>query len=169
MPAKMARFFIVTALAFLLLSCLEGVMFPTKFQMQAFYKNLLHVPPGQLKTFFGYFVTKIHTHVSLIGWVSSALMGMLYYLAPQIGGRERYCRWICYGNWSFHVAGLLLMTAGFHLIGVFGLASGFENGSAQFRAVAAPFRTLVATGGVLITGSALLFSYNMLRTLLAKD
>ncbi|ABA88106.1 hypothetical protein Pcar_0850 [Syntrophotalea carbinolica DSM 2380] len=169
MSSKLARYFIITALCFLLLSCLEGVMFPTKFQLQSLYKALLHVPPGKLKAFFGYFVTKIHTHVSLIGWVSSALMGILYHLAPQISGRERYLRWVGYGNWGCHVLGLLLLTAGFHLIGVFGLASGFDAGSPEFRAVAAPYRALVAAGGVLVTVSALLFSGNIMRTLLARD
>jgi heme/copper-type cytochrome/quinol oxidase subunit 1 len=169
MSSKLAKYFIISALCFLLLSCLEGVMFPTKFQMQSLYKTLLHVPPGKLKAFFGYFVTKIHTHVSLIGWVSSALMGILYHVAPQISGRERYLRWAGYGNWACHVLGLLLVITGFHLIGVFGLASGFDAGSPEFRAVAAPYRALVAAGGVLVTVSALLFSCNMLRTLLAKN
>jgi hypothetical protein len=96
-------------------------------------------------------------------------MGILYHVAPQISGRERYLRWAGYGNWACHVLGLLLVITGFHLIGVFGLASGFAAGSPQFRAVAAPYKTLVAAGGGLVTISALLFSCNMLRTLLAKN
>ncbi len=168
MTTKISKYFIVTSLAFFLLGCLEGLMFPTKFQMKSFYASLMHIPPEHLKAFFGYFVAKIHTHVNLIGWVGSALMGMLYYLAPQISGAERYRPWAAYANWGCQTAGVVLLALGFHLIGVFGLTSGHAPGSPEFRSVAAPFKMLVATGGVLITISALLFAYNMVRTLFAE-
>ena len=91
----------------------------------------------------------------------------LYYLAPQVSGAERYNRLAAYGNWGCHTAGVILMAFGFHLIGVFGLASGYNAGSPEFRAIAAPFKTLVSMGGILITVSAVLFIVNIGRTLLA--
>lgn len=60
------------------------------------------------------------------------------------------------------------MAAGFHLIGIVGLSAGLEAGSAKFRALAAPSRMLVTFGGILITVSAVLFAFNMLRTLSAS-
>ena len=167
MSTKIAKYFITSSLIFFIIGCVEGLMFPTKFQMQSVYTTVFHVPPEHLKTFFGYFVAKIHTHVNLIGWVGSALMGMLYYLAPQISGVERYRPWVAYSNWACQTAGVILLALGFHLTGVFGLASGHTAGSPEFRSVAAPFKMVVAAGGVLITVSALLFTYNMMKTLFA--
>ena len=165
MSPKIAKYFIASSLVFLMLGCLEGLMFPTKFQLTSFYTTVFHIPPEHLKAFFGYFVTKIHTHVNLVGWVGSTLMGVLYYLAPQISGVERFRPWAAYSNWACQTLGVILIALGFHLIGVFGLASGHAAGSPAFRSVAAPFKIIVVAGGVLVTVSALLFGYNMIRTL----
>lgn len=168
MSVKMAKYFIASALLFFLIGCIEGMMFPTKFQFQPFYSAVFQVPAEHIKSFFGHFVAKIHTHVNLIGWVGSALMGMLYFIAPQISGSERYTPWVAYANWGCQTAGVILLTVGFHLIGVFGLSSGFTAGSPEFRSVAAPFKRVVTAGGLLITTSALLFAYNMVRTLFGQ-
>ncbi len=165
MPAKISTYFILTSLFFFFIGCIEGIMFPTKFQFKAFYATLFHVPADQIKPFFAYFVTKIHTHVNLIGWLSSAVMGVLYFMVPQISGVERYNRWMAYGNWWGHTLGLLLVVIGFHLIGIFGLSSGFTAGSPEFRSVGAPYRMLVSAGGILITISTVLFICNMLMAL----
>ncbi len=168
MSTKIAKFFIASSLVFFLIGCIEGVMFPSKFQMQSVYTTVFHVSPENLKTFFGYFVAKIHTHVNLIGWVGSALMGMLYYLVPRISGVERYRPWAAYSNWACQTLGVILLALGFHLTGVFGLASGHPLGSPEFRSVAAPFKMIVTAGGVLITVSAFLLTTNMIRTLFAE-
>lgn len=168
MGKKISKYFIITALFFYFIGCIEGVMMPTKFLFKGLYTSLLHIPPDQLKSFFGYFVTKIHTHINLIGWSGSALMGILYYIAPLISGKERYIRWAAYTNWAGNTFGLILITIGFHLIGVFGLSSGFEVGSPQFRAVGTPYRNLVAAGGVLVLISTILFICNIIRTLFAS-
>ncbi len=117
----------------------------------------MHIPPEYLKPFFIDFVKKIHTHINLIGWVSSALMGILYYLVPQIQGDERYRVWACYANFWCHIAGIVLLCAGFHLIGTFGLTTGFAHGITEFRKAVTPFKPIVITGGLLIITSAFLF------------
>jgi hypothetical protein len=164
----MAKLFIASSLVFFILGCIEGMMFPTKFQFQSLYAATFHVSPEHIKSFFGHFVAKIHTHVNLIGWVGSALMGILYYIVPQISGVQRYRTLAAYGNWACQITGIVLLTMGFHLIGIFGLASGYPAGSEGFRTVAAPFKLLVILGGVLITVSALLFAFNMIGTLFGK-
>jgi len=169
MPEKMAKMFIVTSLFFLLFCCIEGLMFPLKFHLKSICATLFHIPGDQIKAFFGYFVSKIHTHVGLIGWMSASLMGILYYLAPKISGRHQYLSWASWGNWGCHTAGVLILIVGFHMIGILGLASGFAPGSVEFRAAAALGKQFVVAGGILILISILLFSLNMLRTLLAKD
>ena len=169
MPEKMAKMFIVTSLFFLLFCCIEGLMFPLKFHLETICSTLFHIPGDQIKAFFGYFVAKIHTHVGLIGWMSASLMGVLYYLAPNISGRHRYLFWAAWGNWGCHTAGVFILVIGFHIIGILGLASGFAPGSAEFRAAAALGKQFVIAGGILILISILLFSLNMLRTLLVKS
>ncbi len=167
MGRNISKYFILLALIFFVVGCIEGLMFPSMFRWRLFYAGILGLPPEQLKPFFDHFMVKIHTHVALVGWVSSALMGILYFVVPQISGMERYSRWVAYVNLSFHATGLLLMTAGFHLIGFLGLRAGFAYGTAQFRAEAGVFKGLVFMGGVLVVISVLLFAWNMVRTLYA--
>jgi heme/copper-type cytochrome/quinol oxidase subunit 1 len=168
MAARMAKLFLFTALFFYLLGCAEGLMFGSKFQLQSLYQTVLHIPPEHLKAFFGSFVTKIHTHVNLVGWVSSAIMGILYFVAPQISGRECYRPWSCYANWATHVLGVLLIAIGFHFIGIIGLPSGYAAGSPEFRALVAPYKLFVVAGGISVTVSALLFSWNVGTALAGK-
>ena len=165
MDKIIAKYFITTALVFFLLGCIEGVMMPTKFLFKDIFSSLFNIPPDQIKTFFGYFVTKIHTHINLIGWVGSAIMGILYLVAPLISGKECYIKWAAYLNWACNTLGVLIISVGFHLIGVYGTRSGFEVGSPQFRAVGAPFRNMVAVGGVLVLISTILFTWNILKTM----
>ena len=171
MSQKLAKLFICTGLFFLVFGCIEGLMFPTKMPMKNFYSALFHIPPDMVKSFFAHFVAKIHTHVNLIGWVGSVLMGLLYFSAPKIAGQEegqeRYSAAAAYLNWGGHTLGLLMMVAGFHLIGHVGLSTGFSEGSEQFRQAVGPVKILVITGGTLITLSVLLFVYNILVTLFA--
>nr|WP_320191804.1 cbb3-type cytochrome c oxidase subunit I [uncultured Desulfobacter sp.] len=168
MPEKMAKLFIITSLFFLLFCCIEGLMFPLKFQLKSICSTIFHIPGDQIKAFFGYFVAKIHTHVGLIGWLSASLMGILYYLAPKIGGRQHYFSWAAWGNWGCHTAGIIILIIGFHMIGILGLTSGFAPGSEEFRTASDLGKQVVIIGGVLILISILLFSLNMLRTLLIK-
>ena len=169
MAQKMARYFITAALFFLIVGCLEGIMFPTKMYFKWFYSTFMHIPPEYLKPFFTDFVKRIHAHITLIGWGSSALMGILYYLVPQIQGDERYRVWACYANFWCHIAGIILFCAGFHLIGTVGLATGFAHGTLEFKKAVTPFKPIVITGGLLVITSAFLFSYNIGRTLCRKS
>ncbi len=167
MAGKISKYFILIAIIFFVVGCIEGLMFPSMLRWRSFYAGILGLPQEQLKPFFDHFMVKIHTHITLVGWVSSALMGILYFLAPQISGMERYTRWVAYGNLSCHSAGLSLMTMGFHLIGVFGLRAGFVYGTPEFGGEAGLFKAVVFTGGVLVVISALLFAWNMAETLCA--
>ncbi len=169
MSQKIAKLFIATGLFFLVLGCIEGLMFPTKMQFKSFYSTLFHIPPEFVKEFFGTFVAKIHTHVNLIGWVGSVLMGLLYFTAPKISGRERYSSWVAYLNWGCHTFGLLMMVTGFHMIGFIGLSAGFVEGSPEFAQLVGPVKNLVSAGGTLIALSVFLFAYNMIRTLFAPQ
>lgn len=169
MSKMIARNFIIASLIFFALGCIEGLVFPTKHVLRPFYSALMRVPHDQLKPFLSDFFVRIHTHISLVGWVSSALMGILYFIVPQIRGRERFCKWICHANFWLHVLGIVVLCVGWHIVGSVGLSAGFEHGTADFTGVVARYKPLIWIGGSAICISALLFSYNMLRCLLLSD
>ncbi len=169
MARKMAQYFILGALVFFFVGIAEGLMFPSSFKLRSFYARIWGVSPEHLKPFFDHFLIKIHTHITLVGWVSSALMGILYFMAPQISGVERYSRWAAYGNFGLHFAGLVLMTVGFRLLGVAGLSAGYAYGAPGFRGVAEPLKWYVILGGTAIAVSGLLFAFNMVRTLCVRS
>jgi hypothetical protein len=97
---------------------------------------VLGLEPNQIKPFFGYFVSKIHTHVSLVGWVSTGLMGMFYLAAEEIRKGSSYKPSLCLANLILQVGGVLLLATGFHLVGIMSIPTGHPAGSPEFRAAA---------------------------------
>jgi cbb3-type cytochrome oxidase subunit 1 len=160
-----ARGFIFASLVFLLLACLEGLVFPTKKMFGPFYSSILHVSPDQVRPYLGDFFSRIHTHISLLGWLTSAAMGVLYFVVPMIRGEERYSRWICRTNLWIHVVGVAVLCIAWHVVGVVGLGAGYSHGTAEFSRVVKPYKPLVFAGAGLVFLSAVLFSYNMVRCL----
>lgn len=165
---KTAVRFMLVSLFFLLLGCLEGLMHPTKFMFKEIYLFLLGLEPQYLKPFFGYFVGKIHTHVSLLGWVTSALMGIFYFVAEEIKGTDSFKSLLCKLNFWLHVVGVLILIIGFHLVGMVALPTGHAIGSPEFRAAASQVKLVVVFGGLAVFSSSLIFAFNMATTLLKK-
>lgn len=162
-----ARKFIIASLFFLLLGCVEGLLFPTKDTFNSFYATVLDIPPQLVRPFFTEFLARIHTHITLVGWVSSALMGMLYFVVPQISGRERYNGFLCHFQFWVHICGTLLLCIAWHITGTIGLRAGFSPGSPEFADTVAPYRILIYLGGLALLVSSLLFSYNIAVSLAA--
>ena len=162
MVKKIARNFIFISLVFFILGCVEGLVYPTKHLFKSFYSAAVFVPPGQLTSFLNDFFCKIHTHISLIGWVSSALMGILYFIAPQIRGEERFSKWICNTNFWLHFSGIMVLCIGWNVIGSAGLGAGLKHGTPEFTKAVSIYKPLIWSGGGAILISALLFSYNII-------
>jgi hypothetical protein len=164
-----ARRFMLASMLFLLMGVIEGLMQPTKFAFKDLYVMVLGLEPNQIKPFFGNFVSKIHTHVSLVGWVSTGLMGLFYFAAEEIS-RGSNCRpYLCLSNLVLQVGGVLLLAIGFHLVGIVALPTGHPEGSPEFRAAAQGVKPLVVAGGVTLLASCLIFIYNMCSTLLGRS
>ena len=161
--------FMLLSLVFLFLGVLEGLMQPTKFALKDVYCLLLGLEPEHIKPFFGYFVSKIHTHVSLVGWVTTALMGLFYLAAEQIKGGNRYRPFLCHGNLFLQVTGVLVLAIGFHLVGLKSIPTGHPAGSPEFRAAAQGVKPVIVVGGVMLLASCLTFIYNIAATLLARS
>lgn len=164
-----AQGFILASLLFLLLGIIEGLMHPTKFAFQEFYAQVLGLEPAHIKPFFGHFVSKIHTHVALVGWVSTGLMGVLYYVAEEIKGGARYKPLLCASNLILQVGGVVILAAGFHLVGIMAVPTGHAAGSPEFRAAAQSVKPVVVAGGVTLLMSGLIFIYNICSTLLGRS
>jgi len=169
MSKKIAKNFIIASLAFFLLSCLEGCMFPTKALFKSFYSTILCVPPGQLKTFMSDFFARIHSHIALIGWLSSASMGIIYFITPQIQGRDNFRKSLCYLNLWMHIAGVVILCAGWHIVGSVGISAGYKHGTPEFTSVVACYKPIIWTGSIAILISAALFAYNILSCLCCKS
>jgi len=169
MSKKIAKNFIIASLVFFLMACLEGCMFPTKSLFNIWYSAIMHVPPAQLKAFMYEFFPRIHSHISLVGWVSSALMGMLYFITPQIQGQEKFNKTLCYANFWMHIVGILVLCAGWHIVGSVGLSAGYTHGTSEFTKAVACYKPVIWTGSFALLVSAALFLYNILSCLCSKS
>ena len=87
-------------------------------------------------------ISSAHAHLNLLGWVSLALCGIIYYLFPQAAesrlGRIHY--WL-------HITGVPLM-----IIGLVGAIKGVMA-----------FYALVPVGATALTAGVILFFVNVLR------
>ncbi len=97
----------------------------------------------------------VHSHFMLIGWVSMMIYGVGYHILPRFSGRLIKSKAVGEIQFWFANIGLLGMVIFYTL-----LQSNPENGL---------YRTLTGLSGVLQLLSSILFFYNMLATLLAKD
>ena len=169
MGKKIASNFIIASIIFFIWACVEGCMFPTKHMFKSFYSTILLIPPDRLGLFMSDFFPRIHSHISLVGWVSSALMGVIYFVVPQIRGQENCNRSLCYANLWMHIAGVVILCAGWHVIGSVGISAGHKHGTADFTKVVASYKPIIWTGSLAILISAGLFSYNILSCLCFKS
>lgn len=94
-----------------------------------------------------YALTGVHVHINLLGWTSFALAGVIYHLFPVIS-KNIYAK---LHFWSANIGIPLIMVALTVLI----LA---ENEQATI---------FVATGGVLVVFSVIMFAINVLKNVRA--
>jgi len=169
MGKKIASNFIIASIIFFILACIEGCIFPTKHMLKSLYSTIMQIPSAQLKFFLSDFFPRIHSHISLVGWVSSALMGVIYFIVPQIRGEENYNKSLCYANLWMHIGGVVILCVGWHVIGSVGISAGYKHGTADFTRVVASYKPIIWTGSLAILISAGLFSYNIFSCLCFKD
>lgn len=89
-----------------------------------------------------YTLKGVHVHISLLGWASFALAGLIYYLFPKAGNHTL----AKVHFWASNI-GLLLMMVGLSTL----LLSGAE------QAV-----TFISIGATLVVISVILFAFNVL-------
>jgi cbb3-type cytochrome oxidase subunit 1 len=89
----------------------------------------------------------VHSHLMMLGWVSMMIYGVGYHILPRFSGKPLKSRM---------VAEVQLWLAN---IGLIGLTSFYVMGN----------KTVAAAFGLLEAAAIMLFLYNMLATLLAKE
>lgn len=83
----------------------------------------------------------VHSHLNLLGWVSLALMGLIYQQLPQLGARRL-------AKWQFWL----------HNLGLAGMASGL---AAKLHGLSSG-DPLVGIGSVVLAVAVLMFALNVL-------
>lgn len=96
------------------------------------------------------FLTSAHTHVTLLGAVMMLIFGVGYHILPRFSGRPLYSERIATVQFWVNLTGLVGMVAVF-------IAAAYTQ-SDMLRYGVAPFGILYATGAVL-------FVFNILKTL----
>lgn len=90
---------------------------------------------------------QIHAHFNLLGWMSMMIYGVAYHILPRFSGRPLYSEKIA--NWHFWLAN----------IGLVGMAAGW------FVRQYAGITTMLAVFSIVTAVSALLFVFNMFKTI----
>lgn len=110
-----------------------------------------------------------HSHISLLGWVSFAVMGAIYSLSTGSLNKSLYSEKL--GNISFWLLNtgvaamfILLLIAGYTEASLIKAGSG----GATVEAATAPYMILVMVFGGVIAAGAYLFAYNVYKTLSSR-
>ena len=95
-------------------------------------------------------ITSAHAHVNLLGFVTMLIFGVGYHILPRFSGKTLYSEGMSTVQLWLNLAGL---------VGIFtGLVAGAYSGSDLMLYIVAPSGALFALG-------AILFVYNMLKTM----
>jgi cytochrome c oxidase cbb3-type subunit 1 len=108
-----------------------------------------------------------HAHLALLGFAGSIAIGAAYFIVPKVSGRRLYSpRLADYHFWLTLIGGIGIFAS----LTVAGLIQGeaWRNGEVVYRVLGALRRYFIIRGmsGVLIFTGAVMFVYNILRTIL---
>lgn len=153
MSKTVASMFVKASIVFFLIQCVWGAI-QTIEPVNAF----LEAGPAGI-------IIGMHAHWGLLGWVSLALMGTIYYLVPVFVGKDLYSERLARVHfWVFSIA-LVLVT-------ILGVTAGYLGGT---LVLAKNFEAIGPTIGPLMMGVTILsfleaainfvFGYNIYKTL----
>lgn len=117
-----------------------------------------------LSTIFGIFMLAdpeflrlkfVHSHLNMLGWVSMMIYGVGYHILPRFVGRR--IKSATLGEIQFYIANIGLIGMLF-----FYTLETYNPGNSLYRA-------LTVTSGILEALSIVIFFYNMIATLYAKE
>lgn len=111
-----------------------------------------------------------HAHLALLLFAASITMGGLYYVLPRILNCETYSRRLAAVQYSLFTVGFLFFFAGFTLTGLVQGSAWVNQGLPIWSVLPGvrPYMALRAIGGVLVVTSFILFTYNILATIIVR-
>lgn len=110
-----------------------------------------------------------HSHLCEVGWVSFALMGLLYLAVPKLLEKKLYSEKVASYQFGLMNVGIIGMVILLIVAGVLGGNMNIAGASkAEIEAAIAPFMILVMIFGIILFIGFLLFAYNMAKTLTQK-
>jgi len=146
--------YIKISIIFLLIGCIWGAImtFP---QVHEF----LEAGPGGI-------ISGMHAHWNLLGWVTVALMGGIYYLVPKMSGKKLYSEKLARIQLYLFVLFLVI-------VNIFGVTAGYKGGilflagkMAEIESTIGPYMMAVTIVSVLeAIIPNFMFAYNIYRTI----
>jgi cytochrome c oxidase cbb3-type subunit I len=153
---SLTKFFVASALFFIWVT-VQGAL-----QAQKPIHDFIAEGPAQI-------IPGAHAHVGLLGWVSIAMYGLLYYMVPLVSGKP--LSWPKLVNWVFWLetvtvalmAGLMIWDGV-----VAGMAFKAGASAANLDAVQTPFMIAVSLVSIICGVVAFVFAVQILHTALKK-
>jgi cbb3-type cytochrome c oxidase subunit I len=109
--AKLVRWHLMVAIAWLLLPMLVGIVLSFKLVWGDFLASTPWLTYGRLRFF--------HTNGVIYGWLSTSFVGLMYYMVPRLTGRaliSEKLAWVCFVVWNAAI-----------LVGQIGLLAGVSQ------------------------------------------
>lgn len=111
-----------------------------------------------------------HAHLALLFFAASVVMGGIFYVIQQAYKVQLYSRNLANIQYSLYVVGFSLFFAGFLFTGLVQGTAWVHQGLPVWSVLPGlrPFMALRAVGGVLLVFNFILFTYNVVATLIAR-
>lgn len=152
MSKIVTNMFIKASIVYLLIGCIWGAI-----QTLPSVHEFIEAGPAGI-------IVGMHTHWSLLGWVSIAIMGGIYYLVPVIVGKDLYSERLAKAHfWIFNIAivvGTILGLVAGYLGGTLYLAENF----AAIEPTIGPYMMLLTIVSWIEAAANFPFAYNIYKT-----
>ena len=111
-----------------------------------------------------------HAHLALLFFSGSVVMGGIFYIIPRIYKVRIYSRTLANVQYSLFVIGFLFFFAGFMFTGLTQGTAWLHQGLPVWSVLPGlrPYMALRAVGGALVVISFILFTYNILATIIKR-
>jgi cbb3-type cytochrome oxidase subunit 1 len=111
-----------------------------------------------------------HAHLALLFFAASVIMGGIFYTIPRIYNVQIYSRTLVNVQYSLYVIGFIFFFGGFLLTGLTQGAAWVHQGLPVWSVLPGlrPYMALRAVGGTLLVVSFVLFTYNLLASVVRR-
>jgi len=113
--------------------------------------------------------TVMHSHLALYASFGVTIMGIMFWVIPQITGKQLYSKKLMDVTWWVTLLGFIIFMMGMMLAGLVANAGWFTHQTvAQVLPNLEPYFIIRAIGGGIVVVSAFLFAIDIIMTIIAK-